>query len=206
MSKKYYAVKKGFNPGIYTKWSECQQNINGFSGAIYKGFNNKIDAENFLNDNKDEDNQTIENVNAVSRIYTNSEAVAYVDGSYNPETKEYACGVVMFYEGGEEHLSVKFNNSELAEMRNVAGEIEGAKLAMRFCVENNIHSLDLFYDYEGIEKWCTGAWKATKEGTRAYKKFYNMVKDLLTVKFSKIKGHSGNKYNDLADSLAKSAL
>ena len=48
-AKKYYAVRKGLIPGIYTSWGECQQNINGFSGAEYKGFSTKEEAEAFLN-------------------------------------------------------------------------------------------------------------------------------------------------------------
>ena len=44
-------------------------------------------------------------------------------------------------------------------MRNVAGEIEGAKLAMQFCIDNHIEEIDIYYDYEGVEKWCTGVWK-----------------------------------------------
>lgn len=41
MSKKekIYAVQKGKNIGIYNTWKECQEQINGFSGAIYKTFN-----------------------------------------------------------------------------------------------------------------------------------------------------------------------
>ena len=65
--------------------------------------------------------------------------------------------------------------------------------------------LDLYYDYEGIEKWCTGEWKTNKRGTIDYKEYYNSVKDVLDVRFIKVKGHSGDKYNDMADSLAKAA-
>lgn len=205
MAKRYYAVKKGLVPGIYTKWSECQQSINGFSGAVYKGFDSKIDAENFLNEDNN-DNSASKIDSKVSRIYTLSEALAYVNGSCNQKTKEYACGVVIFHENGEEHFNSKFNSRELTETCSFAGEIEGAKLAMRFCVENNIHSLDLFYNYEGIEKWCTGAWKTTKENSKAYRKYYDSIKGFLTVNFSKNSGHLNNKYNDLAEDLSKSAL
>ena len=38
-TKKYYAVRKGLNPGIYNTWDECRKNVIGFSGAIYKSFN-----------------------------------------------------------------------------------------------------------------------------------------------------------------------
>ena len=36
--QKYYVVWKGVNPGIYTSWTDCQLQINGFAGAIYKSF------------------------------------------------------------------------------------------------------------------------------------------------------------------------
>lgn len=30
---KYYAVRAGHTPGVYTVWADCQQNITGFKGA-----------------------------------------------------------------------------------------------------------------------------------------------------------------------------
>ncbi len=134
------------------------------------------------------------------------EAVAYVDGSYNVATGEYACGVVLFHKGHTEYFSRKFSDPERATMRNVAGEIEGSMCAMNYCLEREIPSLAIYYDYEGIEKWCTGAWKANKEGTIAYRDFYRKASQLVRIQFVKVKGHSGNKYNDLADKLAKQAI
>src|SRR5436190_16155168 len=49
MSNKFYAVLKGRNPGIYTTWSDTKTQVTGFSGAIYKGFKTKIEAEEFIN-------------------------------------------------------------------------------------------------------------------------------------------------------------
>ena len=60
--------------------------------------------------------------------------------------------------------------------------------------------------YQGIEKWCTGDWKTTKPGTTKYKEYYDSIKARLDVRFVKVKGHSGDKYNDRADKLAKTAL
>jgi hypothetical protein len=58
------------------------------------------------------------------------EALAYVDGSYNGDTGFYSCGVVFFCEGEELHFCKKGEEKELASMRNVAGEIMGAQMAM----------------------------------------------------------------------------
>lgn len=98
------------------------------------------------------------------------------------------------------------SDGNLIDMRNVAGEIKAAECAMQFCLDHNIKSLDIYHDYEGIAKWCTGEWKASKTGTQLYKQFYNDIKDHICIRFFKVKGHSGDKYNDLADQLAKCAL
>ena len=103
-------------------------------------------------------------------------------------------------------LAQEFSDSEISLMRNVAGEIKGAEKVFSFCVEMGIKSVELFYDYEGIEKWCTGEWKRNREGTVSYYEMYQSIKDVLSVKFTKVKGHSGNKYNDEVDALAKSVL
>ncbi|MDU3828142.1 MAG: RNase H family protein, partial [Peptostreptococcus sp.] len=67
-------------------------------------------------------------------------------------------------------------------------------------------TLDLYFDYNGIEKWCTGEWKTNKEGTKNYKQFYDGIKNRLRVNFYKVKAHSGVDYNELADKLAKESL
>ena len=35
-AKKFYAVKIGRVPGVYTSWELCKKNIIGFKGAVYK--------------------------------------------------------------------------------------------------------------------------------------------------------------------------
>jgi capsule biosynthesis phosphatase len=133
-------------------------------------------------------------------------AAAYVDGSYDVETGNYSYGAVIFFDGRQEEFSERFDDEEMASMRNVAGEIEGSKKAMSYCLENGISELDLFFDYEGIRAWCTGQWKTNKEGTKAYKAFYDEAAKKLKVNFIKVKSHSGVEFNERADKLAKQAL
>ena len=199
-AKKYYAVRKGLVPGIYTSWGDCQQNINGYPGAEFKSFSTEEEANAFLN------NTAINTEDNIKRMYTFSEAIAYIDGCFNEKTNEYSYGLIISFDGGEEHLSEKFNNPNMITMGTIAGEIEGAKRAMKFCLDNGIKSVDLFYKNEGIKKWCTGEWNAQKHGTKEYKKYYNSIKDSLKVTFVKVKSNLDNSFNDLADSLAKAAI
>ena len=45
MKKKFYVVWNGLNPGIYPSWDECQAQIKGVKGAVYKSFDSKEEAE-----------------------------------------------------------------------------------------------------------------------------------------------------------------
>ncbi|MBQ1472631.1 MAG: ribonuclease H family protein, partial [Lachnospiraceae bacterium] len=49
MGKKFYAIKAGVKPGIYTDWGEASAQVKGFKGAIYKGFETRAEAEAFMN-------------------------------------------------------------------------------------------------------------------------------------------------------------
>ena len=42
---KFYVVWKGVEPGIYTNWTDCQLQINGYEGALYKSFTTRDEAE-----------------------------------------------------------------------------------------------------------------------------------------------------------------
>lgn len=45
---RFYAVHKGRNPAVYKTWDECNEQINKFSNAIYRKFNNIDDATYFV--------------------------------------------------------------------------------------------------------------------------------------------------------------
>ena len=47
--KKFYVVWHGVSPGIYTSWTDCKLQINGFEGAIYKSFDTQEEAERAYN-------------------------------------------------------------------------------------------------------------------------------------------------------------
>ena len=45
MKKKFYVVWNGLTPGIYRSWDDCQAQIKGVKGAVYKSFDSKEEAE-----------------------------------------------------------------------------------------------------------------------------------------------------------------
>ncbi len=194
MANKFYAVKKGRATGIFHSWEECKKQIEGFSEAAYKSFPTAEEAARYLGWGQ----------NGQEKI-TSCVITAYVDGSYNIATEEYGSGVVILDGEKELYLQQKGNDSDMAVMRNVAGEILASELAMKYAAEHKYESLEIVYDYEGIAKWCLGEWKTNKEGTKHYKEVYDKYSQYIKIKFTKVKGHSGDKYNDKADMLAKKA-
>lgn len=51
---KFYVVWSGKIPGIYDTWDECQQQIVNYPNAKYKGFPNRVAAENAFHRNYDD--------------------------------------------------------------------------------------------------------------------------------------------------------
>ena len=190
---KYYAVKKGHKPGIYTSWDECKKQVEKFSGAVYKSFTSLEDAKNFI---KLEEEKIVD-----------YGLIDYVDGSYNIKTKEYGFGCILI-EGQKviKELSGKGDKEALVSMRNVAGEILGSLAAMKFALENGYPGVCIYYDYEGIEKWANGLWRANKIGTQNYQKLVNEYRKKINISFIKVLAHSGDFFNERADKLAKKAV
>lgn len=192
---KYYAVRNGRNTGIYDNWSYCEKQVKGFENAEYKSFKTKKEAEDYLNNIKNDGN-----------ISLKDGLVAYIDGSYNDKNKEYGSGIYFVKDNQEHFYYFKGNDVRFVKNRNVAGELMAAIWIMKYCIDKNINKLHLFYDYAGIEKWAIGEWKTNKELTKLYKQFYDSIKDKLEVNFFKVEAHSGDEKNDIADNLAKKSL
>lgn len=200
---KYYAVKKGRQLGIFNTWAECQEQITGFSGAVYKSFSNLADAEAYM----DMGAETV--VNTLFEQYNSEpvqkstdfmdylqvdECVAYVDGS-NTNTR-VGSGVVMMFGSATER-------EDAVALRNVAGEINSAMMAMHTAKMLGKKKITIIYDYAGIEEWATGGWSAKTDMAVGYKRFYDNIKQYLDVEFVKVKGHTGIEGNEMVDKVAK---
>ena len=123
---------------------------------------------------------------------------AYVDGSFLNGSTGYGFVVVF----GKDIIVKEsgYVNSDGAH-RQVAGEIEAVKRVILWCKENSINNIMIHYDYEGVASWAQGKWKTNIVLTKEYASF--MKESKIDIKWVKVKAHSGDEFNEVADSLAK---
>ena len=62
----YYAVKKGFEPGIYNTWAECKEQIDGYSHPKFRKFPSREEANKFINCSDEEVNTYVSGKQKIS--------------------------------------------------------------------------------------------------------------------------------------------
>ena len=138
--------------------------------------------------------------------------VAYTDGSYQELEgigAVYAAAAILAPEGTSDWKTfAKVCNDKYVTHRNVAGEIFAVLMVCEHLLKiEDCESLTIYYDYEGVEKWATGAWRANKELPKLYQKYMTLnVKPNIPVTFVHVKGHSGNRGNEIVDSMCHDAI
>lgn len=203
-AKKFYAVKKGKITGVFSSWEACKSAVDGFSGAEYKGFPTKEEAEQYLEGrlNKQSEEKSCEPLPDTLNCLA-----AYVDGSYDDSLKKYAFGCVFLLADGSIYTQFgNGDNEKSLQHRNVTGEMLGAMYAVKTAMLNGYAAIDIYYDYEGIEKWVTGAWRSKTELTQKYATSMKEWGRSIRINFHKVAAHTNVKYNELADKLAKQGL
>ena len=186
--KKIYAVRKGHKTGLFYTWDECKKAVYGYSGAEYKGFLTKEEAEAFLNigaakiiTNKNSSTAATGVDSTALTTSTSDRLVVYVDGSFDVSIQKYSFGCVILLEDGRIiERSGNGEEPELLAIRNVAGEMHGAMYAVQWAFEN--------------------------AHTKKYAAFMKRMQEKIEVIFQKVKAHSGDFYNERVDKLAKKAL
>lgn len=210
---KIYAVKAGRQTGTFTSWNDCEAQIKGFPGAKYKSFKSEDEANAWLNDAEP---VAAEEKRADAPAFDHGQvaprpgcACAYVDGSFHPDRPEcYGAGVWYHSDTMDVKLSRLFTNASQAAMRNVAGEMEAAKLAVQLYLldENHPEKLVIYHDYAGVGDWPEGNWEARKPETKEYAAWMREQMRAINIEFIKVSGHTGIKGNELADRLANEAF
>jgi viroplasmin and RNaseH domain-containing protein len=209
MGKKVYAIKEGFNSStnekiedkIVNTWAECLKYVKGVKGAKYKSFEDVNEAKKFLNDAgnvlKKEDNNYPEDCLHI-----------YVDGSYNSTTEEYSYGMVAARKNVVLHIESGAGKSDSAKnIRQIAGELEGAVKAGQYALSRGEKKVVIFHDYVGICYHATGFWERKEDSSKEYyKKMQEIMSSGIEVIFVKVDSHTGDLFNELVDEKCKEKL
>lgn len=209
MAKKFYAIQSGFDLKnnkrveniIVNTWTECLKYVKGVKGAKYKSFEDIDDANAYLNEGNRMLKKSDEN-------YPKDCLQAYVDGSYNSYDKRYSYGVVIVKDNIVEYIeSNAAKDTSEKNIRQIAGELQGAIKAVEYALKKGEKKLVLFHDYEGIAHHATGAWERKEQSSMNY---YSRMQELMNsgieVIFVKVDSHTGDLFNELVDEKCKECL
>ena len=220
VKENFYAVAKGVTPGIYDTWNECEKNVKGYKGAIYKKFSKREEAEQFLisksfeeKDNnvvsKDGTSENLDLEKKIERILEKKGVVAFTDGGYDNKTRTAGYGVYILEPGNAEPVEISdiVRTDRFEQSNNVTAEVMGVTTALDWVISNEFDTVTIFHDYEGIGKWANGDWQAKSDIAKWYLKQLNETyKEFLDISYVWVRGHSGISYNEEADRLATEAI
>lgn len=208
--KNFYAVAlTDGQTGIFTNWPEAQAFIATCpSNARYKGFGTKTDAERFLSPAAGAADIAVKPHNEPAASEFNvpaGTAIAFVDGSYNQNTRYCGWGFVLFDPNRPDFTPIEACEQTMTgnEHRNVAGEVVAAMKAVQCAKANGFKALVIYHDYQGISSWADRTWKANVPLTRNYVEFMRDAMRDIDISFVKVTGHTGIELNERADILAK---
>jgi ribonuclease HI len=224
--KKVYAVARGRKTGIFDKWfgpGGAWEQVNGFAGAVFKGFPDRVEAERWLSGvgkitgsaSSGKKKRPVVS-NGPLKISSKGSVIIYTDGGSLGNPGPGGWGVVILKEGKRKELSGGYrlttnNRMELTACIMALKELERPAPVIMHC--------DSKYVVDGIMKgWAVG-WRARGwMRTRTEKaKNADLWAELLSlcehhqVEFRWVKGHAGIEENERCDFLvnreqAKSGL
>jgi ribonuclease HI len=100
-------------------------------------------------------------------------------------------------------FSGKVLDPDYQHARQVAGELMAVGKVIQWCLAQQQNRIAIYYDYEGIEHWVTGKWKAKQLLTQRYRDY--VQKSGVSIQWVKVTAHTGDYWNEYVDQLAKQA-
>ncbi|WPQ59460.1 viroplasmin family protein [Paenibacillus polymyxa] len=207
---KFYAIRSGQDPItkksvgglILNSWDQAKEYVTGVKGAEYKSFEDEDAAKSFLQGDGSQVTKALEMQPDV--LY------CYVDGSYNNNIPNYSYGICAVLNEKVVHIqNGQGNNPDAIEMQQIGGELLGAITSLQYAKNNRHPQVVILHDYLGVAHHATGFWKRTNKYSERYftwmQNFFSSNTDM-KVNFVKVKAHTGNNFNEIADGLAKLAI
>ncbi len=185
--QKFYAIKSPNESKIVMTWAECEKLTHGVKGVLFKSFGSRAEAEAW--------------VSGMEAPVPDGIRV-FVDGSFSPNFPKSGWAFVVT-ENDKEIARGSGITAFDAESRNIDGEVMASFQAMRW-LDANDKSGVICHDYEGIARWAKGEWQAKSNIAKRYVAAAQPY--LHRVSFEKVEAHTGVKWNELVDKLAKEAI
>lgn len=219
MAKKFYAVKRGRKTGIFTVWAECSAQVQGFQGAVYKGFMTEAEARDWLDGALDSSAPRAAKSGAAAKKSSvppveepvDADYIIHTDGSClrNPGgaggwaavIETVATGEVRECSGGDPETTN--NRMELtAALEALSAVPEGARVALYTDSQYLKNAFTKFW----LPAWKKRGWKKA-DGEPVLNQDLWMQLDAAfaarCVQFHWVKGHAGNARNERCDELAR---
>lgn len=195
----YYSVFKGFNKGIYRSWKECEREVKGYKGAIYKKFKLEIEAIEFLNNGKLKDDKS-----DFLKVYT--------DGSCINNGKEGSKGGIGIYFGDGDSRNVS-KSLEYDKVTNNVAELSALNEALDILVEYDSDTI-IYTDSKYVILCCTSYgrkqsvknWIDDIPNRDLVKLVYNKFISKENIRLEYVRGHNNCHGNDMADKLAREGI
>lgn len=185
--QKFYAIKSPNESKIVMSWAECEKLTHGVKGVLFKSFGSRAEAEAWIS--------------GIEAPVPEGLRV-FVDGSFSPDFPKSGWAFVVT-ENDKELARGSGITAFDAESRNIDGEVMASYQAMRW-LDANDKSGVICHDYEGIARWAKGEWQAKSNIAKRYVAAAQPY--LHRVSFEKVEAHTGVKWNELVDQLAKDAI
>jgi ribonuclease HI len=148
---KYYVVWKGKEPGVYTNWNDCKQQVEGFTGAAYKSFPTMMEAQLAYKDHfakhiyKKEKSASTKDLAALGTPIHES---IVVDAAWNSVQKD------MEYQGILYKTNTRiFHMGPLANGTNNIGEFLAIVHALAYCKKHGLSTLPIYSDSRNAIGW-----------------------------------------------------
>lgn len=223
---KYYAVRIGRNPGVYTTWDACKSEIHRYPGGEFKSFSQLQQAKDWL-EKREEQEETKYSLKSEERDYSGKQIVddeedvihVFTDGACSNNGKHNAKAGLGVYFGEDDPRN--FSGAIFGKQTNNTAEVKAVIKAYKILEQEikdgkrvNIYS-DSSYTINAAttrgEKLEKGGWLEDIPNKNLVKKLYTLFKDRDNVKFFYVKAHTKlddwiSKGNEGADELARNGI
>jgi ribonuclease H-related protein len=202
----YAAIFQDKTHRIYSTWPDCQRATRGVANIQFKGFATRDEALAWIALSvPSEASLSLEMSVGETAVpgYAAGTVLIYVDGSYVHRKCKRAGWAWVAVRDGKVIGQDAGVTAQEALSRNIDGELEAAIQAMEWAHQQG-HRAVIHHDYSGISMWATGAWKVKAEVSQGYVDRIRHIK--AGIRFQKVAGHSGDKFNDMVDRLAGEAI